>query len=269
MSVVTSFRGGAGHAVKSQSFRMGALIQAEFARITATRGLLVLAVADVLLSGLGTVSVGVTLNKPTGIDVHTSEGVARAFSSGFTGGLVASIFAALMITSEFRHRTVSQAVIDSGARVRWVMAKILPAVAVGLSFTTAAQFVTLLVGLPFLAKAGVHPDIWHGSLLRMTIGTALLGIPAALWGMAVGLLVRSQVGTVVGLIVYSVIAEAAVLQFLPAIGKWLPGGAQAALVDDPTLPYHNTILGVFVYAVWIVAIGAIGTTRFLRTDISS
>ena len=52
-------------------------------------------------------------------------------------------------------------------------------------------------------------------------------------------------------------AEAAVLQFVPAV------------VDDPTLPYHNTLLGIAVYGMWIVITGFLAVNRFLRSDIST
>jgi len=48
-----------------------------------------------------------------------------------------------------------------------------------------------------------------------------------------------------------------VLQFVPAV------------VDDPTLPYHNTLLGIAVYGMWIVITGFLAVNRFLRLDIST
>ena len=269
MSTTVQTSSGPRHRSISRSPAQSGLIRSEFTRLLATRSWLLLGAVTVLLAVIGEVSTGVSLNKPHGLAVSTTDGMAKALASGFSAGLVASIFAALMVTSEFRHRTVGQSVLDSGTRAAWVFAKVPAAVVSGLLLTVIGQLVTLAVGVPFLTHAGAHPDIWQGQLLRMTIGTALLGIPAALWGTALGLLIRSQVGTIIGLVVYSVVAEAAVLQFVPAVGRWLPGGAQAAVVDDPTLPYHNTLLGIAVYGMWIVITGFLAVNRFLRSDIST
>jgi ABC-2 type transport system permease protein len=269
MSVTVQMSGGPRHRSVSRSPGQSALIRSEFTRLLATRSWLILGSVTIFLAAVGTISTGVALNRPHGLDASTTDGMAKALSSGFTAGLVASIFAALMVTSEFRHRTVGQSVLDSGTRIAWVIAKIPAAVVSGLLLTVLGQLVTLAIGVPFLTHAGAHPDLWHGQLLRMIIGTALLGIPAALWGTALGLLIRSQVGTIIGLAIYSVVAEAAVLQFIPALGRWLPGGGQGAIVDDPTLPYHNTLLGIAVYGMWIVIIGFLGINRFVRSDIST
>jgi ABC-2 type transport system permease protein len=267
MTVIEQPSNYVGFVQPSAPHRTRRLVSAERARIRSTNGFVILAGAAASLAGVGSLGIGLTLGKPGGIDPQTSDGVRRAMSSGFTAGLVASLLGAILVTSEFRYRTCGQSVIDCGSRRTWYLTKLPIVVWRGVALTAIGQFTAVAVALPFLAREGIHPNLWGGPLLRMSIGTIALGIPSALWGAAIGLLLRSQVATVAGLILYTMAAEAAVVQFAPSIGRWLPGGAMAAIVADPTLPYHNTVGGVLVFSMWVVLATALGLSRLRRTDI--
>lgn len=253
------------HSANAGNFR--SLVQAERRRLFSTNGWWILTVAAVFLPALGTVSVGITLGKSGGLTLTDPSLIPKVMAGGFSAGLIAAVYGALTITSEFRYQTIAQSTLDSGSRRRWITAKLPIMVGAGLSFTVIGQATTLALGWFFLHRVGQAPDLWHGQLLQMTWGTALLGLPSVLWGGAIALVVRSQIGTIVGLILYSMVAESALLQFVPALGKYLPGGAQAAIVDDPTLPYHHPALGWPIFLTWIVLAGALGLRRLQRSDL--
>jgi ABC-2 type transport system permease protein len=243
------------------------LVIAEYGKLRSTKGFVILSFVAAALAALGSIGIGTTLDKPHGVNPHTSMGLQKALSSGFTAGLIATILGALFVTSEFRYKTCSQSILDCGSRTRWYLAK-MPVVAIaGVAITAIGQFAAVATALPFLSAKGIHPDLWSGTLLRMTLGTIALGLPTALLGLAIGLLLRSQVATTAGIILYTMAAEAAMVQFVPAVGRWLPGGAQASLVADPTLPYHNTLTGVLVITVWILLVTSLGLSRLRRTDV--
>lgn len=242
------------------------LVRAERRRLFSTNGWWILILAAIFLPAVGTMSVGMTLGKSGGIALDDPGLVPQTLAAGFSSGLIAAIYGALTVTSEYRYRTVSQSAFDAGTRWRWIAAKIPVLVVVGILLTVVGEIATIILGSIFLQHVGVAPDLWHGQLLDMAIGTAVLGLPSVLWGAAVGLLVRSQIGAIAGLILYSMVAESAVVQFVPTIGKFLPGGAQAAIVDDPTLPYHHLVLGWLIFLSWILLIGALGVRRLQRSD---
>ncbi len=242
------------------------LVRAERRRLFSTNGWMILILAAIFLPAVGTVGVGVTLGKAGGIALDNPGAVPQALAAGFSAGLIAAIYGALTVTSEYRYRTISQSAFDAGTRWRWVAAKVPVIVVGGVALTAVGETTTIVLASIFLHRVGVTPDLWHGQLVQMAIGTALLGLPSVLWGAAVGLLVRSQIGAIAGLILYSMVAESAVLQFVPTVGKFLPGGAQAAIVNDPTLPYHHLALGWLIFLSWIVVVGALGFRRLQRSD---
>lgn len=245
-----------------------AWIAAEARRFFSTKGWLFILGAAVTLPAVGTIPIGTTLGKSGGIALSAPDVAQLVLSAGFTGGLLASIFGALLVTSDFRYRTAGQAMVEVRSRVNWLVAKAVVAVISGLVITTITQASTLAIGLPFLKHANVVVDLWHGQILHMTIGTVLLGLPSALWGVVIGLLIRRQIPTVLTLVIYSVAVEAAILQFVPSLGKFLLGGAQAAIVFDPSLPYHNVSLAVVVFATWIIGLGSMGLVILRRSDIA-
>lgn len=246
--------------------RFASLIRAERRRLFSTNGWSVLVLAAVFLPAVGTVGVGMTLGKAGGVALDNPNMTPQVLAAGFSAGLVAAIYGALTVTSEYRYLTVSQSVFDAGSRWRWLVAKIPVMIAFGMALTVIGEITTIVLASLFLHRVGVTPDLWRGQLREMAVGTAVLGLPSVLWGAAVGLVVRSQIGAVAGLILYSMVAEAAVLQFIPAVGKFLPGGGQAAIVDDPTLPYHHLALGWLIFLSWIVLVGALGFRRLQRSD---
>jgi hypothetical protein len=242
-------------------------VRAEVRRTFTTRGWLVLLTIAIALPVTGTLAAGLTAGKKGGVDPTTADGVRTILGSGFTAALLATLLGALAVTNEFRHGTVHASVIVAGSRTRWAMSKFIVACPMGLLFTVLGQVTVLAVGLPVLAGRGVHPDVWSGDLLRMSVGTASLGFLAAAWGVGIGLCLRSQLPTIAGVVLYSTMAEAAFLQYVPSVGRFLPGGAQAAIGVDPTLDHLGMAAGYLVFVAWVAASLFVGRLLLIRRDL--
>ncbi|MDQ6781923.1 MAG: hypothetical protein M3063_00430 [Actinomycetota bacterium] len=239
-------------------------VGAEAVRVFSTRGWLVLLALAILLPVVGTAAMVLSTGKSSGVDV---EAVRKVLSSGFSAGLLATLLGVLSVTSEYRHGTVGASLMACGSRTRWALSKLLVACPLGLFFSLAGQAAVLGVGLPLLAGKGVHPDVWSGDLLLTTLGTGTLGFFAAAWGVGLGLCIRSQLAAVAGVVLYSTLAEAAFLQYVPSVGKYLPGGAQAAIVVDPTLQHLPMAAGYLLFAAWAALSLLVGRMLLIRRDL--
>lgn len=115
-----------------------------------------------------------------------------------------------------------------------VGAKLIASSMVGAALAFAASALTLAIALPWMAAKDIDVDI-----LSADVGLVLLGAVAAttlyaLVGVGVGSLIRNQTAAVVAALVWVLVVESIVVGFLPEVGRWLPGGAVAALTSSIT-----------------------------------
>jgi len=94
----------------------------------------------------------------------------------------------------------------------------------------------------------------------------------ALVGVGLGALLRNQVATVVGLLIYRFVAEP-ILTGIPALTDWtiyLPGSASAALtqVSLTTQDYLDPWQGGILLAGYGLAFAAAGTWLSIRRDVT-
>lgn len=102
-------------------------------------------------------------------------------------------------------------------------------------------------------------------LLEWGAGYMAAYLTSAVLGVALALLVRGTMVSMWGYIIYVTGIEAAILSAFPEAGKWLLGGAQAAIVQDVSLPERLDVLpGLGVYILWLMAIFAVAVFIFRR-----
>ena len=88
-------------------------------------------------------------------------------------------------------------------------------------------------------------------------------------GVGVGALVRNQIAAVVGALAFVFVVEQLVVALLPEVGRWLPGGATAAVLQlgdlatqrGELLPVWGGALLLVAYAVVLSVVGARSTLR--------
>ncbi len=121
-------------------------------------------------------------------------------------GAVGIIFAALVgimsVTSEYRHGTIRPTLVFSPRRERVVLAKLLASLLVGTVFGVLAEGLTFALGSGLLAARGASFALGATDAAVLFFGT--IGA-AALWAMlgaGLGALARSQVGAILGLVVW-------------------------------------------------------------------
>ncbi|MFI5625604.1 hypothetical protein ACIA03_19210 [Nocardioides sp. NPDC051685] len=194
-----------------------------------------------------------------------------AVASGGASTLVA-VLAAIGVTGEFRHRTATATFLATPRRWRVVAAKLALYAAVGVGYAVLCLLVVALVAWPWLGAKGVDvaplgnglPGTYAGVVADVTIFAVL--------GVGLGAMVRNQVATVVGLLVYRFVAEP-IVTAVPALSDWtayLPGSASAALtqVSLSTQDYLAPWAGGLVLAGYGLLFTIVGTRISMSRDVT-
>ncbi|MDR3079661.1 MAG: ABC transporter permease, partial [Streptomyces sp.] len=153
-------------------------------------------------------------------------------------------------------------------RAAVVGAKLLVSALSGLLFGLAAVVCAFVVGYATLAAGGAALSLdgatWTTAAAVVTVCTL-----AGPWGAAIGFVVRSRLVAVLGLVVWGTLGQFLVLGQLPEVGRFLPEGAQFAVLgseenfpDALSAPY-----GVLLLIAWAAAVSLAGGHLFTRRDI--
>lgn len=147
----------------------------------------------------------------------------------------------LMVTSEFRHKTLTPTFLATPQRATVLAAKLVVGLVMGVLYGIVGVVAAVAPSAAFLAGYGLETEFASADTWAM-FGRMLLAY--VLWvfiGVGVGALVRNQVGAIVGVLVFTQFLEPvarAVAAFVEGIGdvtKFLPGAASDALVGASVL----------------------------------
>jgi ABC-2 type transport system permease protein len=252
----------------AQSPSLSRMLRAERLRMFSTRGTWILIMLGLAMPGVFTWTFLLSIGKPGGVLLADPSAVATVLSAGSSSALMASLLGILSVTTEYRHGTAAVSTALVGRRTMWALPKLIVSSAAGLLVTVLGQAVVLAIGIPGLHSHGVTVHIMDGSVLWPSLGTASLGLFGAIFGVGFGLAVRNQLAAVVSLVVYTTMAEAAFLHFVPSVGRYLIGGANAAIAQDPTLQQLVSVpVGYLLLVGWSTIALAIGYRRLIAEDI--
>lgn len=207
------------------------------------------------------------------LPLSTAEGQQTLFAaaSNAASPLVA-VLAAIGITGEYRHRTVTTTFLATPHRRRVLAAKLVSYGLVGAGYAVACTAVVVAIAVPWLSHKGVDLSL-SGNGLPATIAGGTISVAVyALIGVGLGALIREQVATVVGLLIYLFVVEA-ILTNIPALHVWtryLPGPADNALtgVTLTNQQFLQPWQGGLVLAAYGLAAAAAGTYLVARADVT-
>jgi ABC-type transport system involved in multi-copper enzyme maturation permease subunit len=185
---------------------------------------------------------------------------------------LAAVLAAIGITGEFRHRTATATFLATPRRGSVVAAKLVTSASVGAGFAVACLLAVTVIAVPWLTAKGIDVDLLGDGLPGTYAGVVADVIAFALVGVGLGALLRNQVATVVGLLVYRFVAEP-ILTGIPALHDWtiyLPGSASAALtrVSLTTQDYLAAWQGGLVLLGYALALAVAGALISMRRDVT-
>ena len=245
------------------------LVRAELLKLlTIRRSLIGYLLAVVAICGLGAAA--------SVADASSEERGTAAFAEDLVGvsgfaAIVALLLGLVIVTSEWRHGTITPTMLATPRRERSVLAKLGAAMVIGAAVAALAIVTALVVALAWFAILGETLEL--GSEFWARAGRVLLAM--VLWsalGAAVGAVVHAQVGAIVGAFLWILVAEplvGAVLGRLEleTVADHLPSAALNALAFD-------TDSGVSVGAalgaalVYLAVATGLGILRTQRRDVT-
>jgi ABC-2 type transport system permease protein len=194
-----------------------------------------------------------------------------ATAGGAAKSLVA-VLAAIGLTGEFRHKTITATFLATPHRGRVVAAKLVTYALVGAGYGLVCLGVVAAIARPWLSARGIHLTMTGNGVPATAVGVIAAVSVFAVLGIGLGALLREQVATVVTLLIYLFVAEPIVTR-IPALGDWtryLPGPAASALtritLDDQD--FLHPWQGGLVLAAYGLAFAVAGTLLAVRRDIT-
>jgi len=216
--------------------------------------------------------------------------------------LLALVLGVLIITGEYRHKTVTPTFLAEPRRGRVVAAKL----GVGFGGGLALGVVTMVTGLVLgfvLVAVKVHSCFTLGAvnqgmsqaLCRAQHGLYFVATTHTLWqewsriapgvilgtglfaiyGLGLGALLKNQVVAIVVGLGFTLVVETIVTAIWPTIGEYLPGQAASALEDAARTTFRGETSqllpwwgGAVMLVVYGIALAFVGTSTTLRSDIT-
>lgn len=259
-------------------------LRAELLRLTTTRtwwalGLLLAGYVAVVAVFL-TVAYGASRSNAPGQaapDLDLPSTAATLYTLGASLGYVfPALLGVLVVTTEHRYRTLTPTFLAEPTRRPVLLAKLVVSVGTGLLYGLAALVLTVPAVAATLVATG-HPTALGDDQVLGAVARSVLvhGLWAGV-GVGVGMLVRNQVASIVGLVAVSQLVEPLLRVGLAAwsvtrgVSRYLPGSAADALTGASIFTSSGgaTLLSPWVggvvllgYAVVLAGAGAWSTAR--------
>lgn len=131
------------------------------------------------------------------------------------------VIALMLVTTEFRHGTIGRTLQLTPSRTRVLAAKAFAGIGYSVVFFATSLVVVALFVWIRMATADVSLEFGDAVWTAVWQGLAGLAL-TAIFGVAIGALLRSQVVAITLSLVWVFILEQLINQFLPSVGRWLP-----------------------------------------------
>lgn len=264
-------------------------LRAERLKLTTTRtwwllgGLLAVYVAVIavfLTVSYAAVASGTSTGGQPPPDLEAPSTVASVYTIGSAVGYVfPALLGVLVITTEYRYRTITPTFLTLPRRPQVLLAKLVVATTTGLAYGVAALVLTVPAVAAVLAATG-HPGHLGDPGVQAAIARSVLSL--ALWaaiGVGLGMLVRNQVAAIITVVATSQLVEPLLRIGLAAwaptrgISRYLPGAAADALTGSSIYTASggasllSPLAGGLVLVAYALVLTAAGTWVTTRRDI--
>ena len=136
--------------------------------------------------------------------------------------LVLLVFGILGMTNEYRHGTITYSYLVTPRRWQVMVVKLVVYLLVGMLTMLVAMLLVYLAILIGGAVRGVDIDATGGSTLGDYARQLVVAGLVTTFGVALGALIRAQIITVAGALIWALFVENIIYVLKPAVGNWLP-----------------------------------------------
>ena len=245
---------------------MRAQLHSELLKVRTTRTVAVLLLAAIALTVLGVVVEGLSAT----VAALSTEDTQRSLIGdyGASNAVLLSAFAGLLlVTSEFRYGTIRPTLVFEPRRHVVVTAKLAVAALTGALFGVVCVALSFGAGYTVLAVRDVQSALTGTHTLVLVFGPVVAAALTAMMGVAIGALVRNQVGAIVTLVVYALVIEGLIFAAIPTVGRYLPATASSALGGMPDENLLAPGAAAAVVVAWTFAFAAAAVVRTDRSDV--
>jgi ABC-type transport system involved in multi-copper enzyme maturation permease subunit len=240
-------------------------LRSELLKLRTTRTVAVLLLAAAAITLLGAC---VEALSPARGELAGEEAQRATFNAaGSTVVFLATLAGLISVTGEFRYGTIRPTLLFEPRRRVVLAGKVVAAALTGLLFAVVCVAVAFAAGLAILAVRDVDPALSAEHAAVLVVGPLVASPLGALLGVAVGTLIRNQVGAIAALLVYGMLVDAMLFAAVPSAGRWLPGKAGDALTGRPVDDLLGPGAGAAVLLAWTAALLVAATVRSDRTDV--
>jgi ABC-type transport system involved in multi-copper enzyme maturation permease subunit len=242
-----------------------AQLASELLKTRTTRTVAILLLAAAGLTALGVFVEGISSRVAELAQEDQQRTLLGAGSSGAV--LLATFAGVLAVTSEFRYGTIRPTLLIQPRRRVVLAAKLAVAGLTGVLFGAVCIALSLGAGLAIFAVRGIDVAPTGADVVGLVAGTIATAALSALLGVAIGTLIRNQVGAVVAVVAYAFLVDATLFTAAPEVGRFLPGKAGDALAGQPVEHLLSPGAGAAALAAWALALVLAATVRNDRSDV--
>lgn len=186
------------------------------------------------------------------------------------------VVGSLMMTTEFRHGTITQSWLVEPRRSVFLGAKLLAAVPLGLLYGVVAALAVVAGGAPVLATVGDGAYLGEGEVLEVLAYGVLITAVWSVIGVAFGAVATNQVAAIVVIIGFTQLVEPIAriglgsVEALAPVAAYLPGAAADAVIGasffadaggGDLLSRGVGLAVLLAYALFLAALGRVTTLR--------
>ena len=248
-----------------------ALVRGELVKVLSTRLWLGMLIGVVAFTALQVVAqIFGSGQQPGSAGITSDAGVRNVYSSAGASYVLVLVLGILGMTQEFRHMTVTSTFLAEPRRIHVVIAKMFAHALIGAAFALVALSIGFGLSAVLLGTKE-HAPIASSTLWQIAGGVILGFVLYTVLGVAFGALVRNQIAAILIAIVWVLLIEALVVAFLPAVGKWLPGGAMNGLLQATgfnNATYLAPLAAAALLLAYCLGLAAIAAATTLRSDIT-
>lgn len=207
---------------------------------------------------------------------------ANLYTSGqFFGLLFVLLLGIVVVTNEFYHQTATTTFLTTPHRSVVVAAKLVTAMLIGALFWLVTTVLTIPATMVFLSSQGVDNQFGEWPVTRAILLNLLAYLIWGIFGVGVGVLIRSQIGATVAAVVLYLVGTTAASLVFALLQQWLdadwilelqvivPSIASLLMTSGVALPGNPPQwVGAVVLIGYAVVAGTVGTLIMRRRDIS-
>ncbi|HEX6763227.1 MAG TPA: hypothetical protein VF094_10535 [Gaiellaceae bacterium] len=240
-------------------------VKAELLKIRSTRTTVGIVLGMVALVLLFSLLSGLLTKAPNLMRTEDQRGL---LSVGSLAGVFSALAGIMLVTSEYRFGTIRPTFLFTPRRSRVVGAKLAAGLLAGIVFGVVGEGLGFAIGYATLAGRGIDYALDTGQTALLLLGT-LAGV--ALWGalgVGIGMVVRNQVGAIIGLLAWGFVVENLLFAFVPSVGRFAPTHSSDALIGLTTTHLLPAAAGGVMLLAWTIAFALAAVAAAARRDVN-